>query len=94
MSAKTGPDGHHVIFDGAGIGDFCPETSLLENFERLNIDIPNLCRKGRCGCCKLLLVSGNIRHEKQSALCEEELEENIILACCAYSQSDIEIELY
>ncbi|WP_420705077.1 2Fe-2S iron-sulfur cluster-binding protein, partial [Serratia marcescens] len=55
MSENTGPDGHQVIFDGAGIGDFCPETSLLENFERLNIDIPNLCRKGRCGCCKLLL---------------------------------------
>ncbi|MCC8374807.1 MULTISPECIES: 2Fe-2S iron-sulfur cluster-binding protein [Photorhabdus] len=94
MSFKAKPDGHRVILDGADVGNFCPETSLLENFDKYNIDIPSLCRAGKCGCCKMMLIKGQVRHGKQSALSEDELEENIILACCAYSESDIEIELY
>ncbi|MEE4408235.1 MULTISPECIES: 2Fe-2S iron-sulfur cluster-binding protein [unclassified Serratia (in: enterobacteria)] len=85
---------YQVILDGEDTGSFCAEKSLLDNFESKGIDIPHLCRAGKCGCCKMLLVKGEVRHGKQSALAEDELEENIILACCAYPLSDIEVELY
>ncbi len=85
---------HKVTLDGMEVGYFFSKESLLDGFEKRQVDIPNLCRKGTCGCCKLLLLKGAVKQDNQTALTQEEMEGNIILACCSYPREDIEVEIY
>lgn len=94
MSIEMECKRYKVTLDGIEIGCFCSEESLLEGFENRQINIPSLCRKGTCGCCKMLLLKGKVKQENQSALTDEEMEESIILACRSYPREDIEVEIY
>lgn len=94
MNEKARSWNHNVIFDGEDIGIFESELTLLENFKKKGIDIPHLCCSGKCGCCKMLLISGTISSPNQGVLTMDEVQDNVILACCSYIQADIEVEIY
>src|SRR5262249_17317952 len=56
-------------------------TSLLEALERAGIEIPNLCRQGVCGECRIPVTAGVPLH-RDLFLSDEEKEAADALMCC------------
>jgi ferredoxin len=80
------------------------KKSLLESFrvQRLlraslksTTEIPYACKVGGCGVCKIKVRQGEYQLETYSAkvLPNEELSQNITLACKTYLKSDSKIEI-
>ncbi|HLL36976.1 MAG TPA: 2Fe-2S iron-sulfur cluster-binding protein [Streptomyces sp.] len=55
--------------------------SLLETVLRNRPDAPYACKGGVCGTCRALLVSGEVRMDRNFALEREETEAGYVLAC-------------
>ena len=55
--------------------------SLLETVLRNRPDAPHACKGGVCGTCRALLVSGEVRMDRNFALEREETEAGYVLAC-------------
>lgn len=55
--------------------------SLLETVLRSRSDAPYACKGGVCGTCRALLVSGEVRMDRNFALEPEETEAGYVLAC-------------
>ena len=66
--------------------------TVLELSETSGVEIPFECRVGTCGVCKVKLISGDVTMDVQDALTEEEKQGQVILACQAKAQSDLEVE--
>lgn len=56
------------------------------------IKIPNACRSGVCGTCKLRKISGEVDMQHNGGITEEEVEEGFVLACCSTPLSDVVLE--
>ena len=80
------------------------KKSLLEAFriQRLQgapikstTQIPYACKVGGCGVCKIKIVQGNYQMGTYSTkvLSNEELSQNITLACKTFLESDSRIEI-
>ena len=69
-------------------------SSLLEN----NIEINNFCNgKGTCGKCKIKVLEGELNpltKSEKNLLSDEQLKENIRLACLSQAKTDVKIEIY
>ena len=63
------------------------ERSILTELEAHNVVINHSCRQGHCGCCVLLLLKGDVRHQD----CLVPLSKGEILACQAKPITDIKI---
>jgi len=64
---------------------------ILDTAESQDIDIDSSCRAGTCGTCAKKLLKGQVRYdEAYSAL--EELEEGMVLTCCALPQGQVVID--
>ena len=75
-----------VFYNGkelTGWGD--ADVSILENLESMRVPIRSACRKGRCGSCKVQLVSGFLHPQKQI------VENGYVLACSSLLQTDAEL---
>lgn len=57
---------------------------LLSTVLRARADAPYACRGGVCGTCRALLVSGEVRMDRNFALEPEETEAGYVLACQAH----------
>ncbi len=73
-----------------------PGETLAQGADRLQAGrrlFPG-CRGGGCGVCKVRVLAGRCRTNPQSrdALPDTEREDNLVLACCAIPDSDMEIE--
>ncbi|WP_314175948.1 2Fe-2S iron-sulfur cluster-binding protein [Streptomyces winkii] len=55
--------------------------SVLETVLRHRADAPFACKGGVCGTCRVRLVSGEVRMERNYALESDELEAGYVLAC-------------
>lgn len=55
--------------------------SLLETVLRNRADAPYACKGGVCGTCRVRLLSGEVRMERNYALEEDELAAGYVLAC-------------
>ena len=55
--------------------------------------IKHSCRSGRCGFCKVKLLSGETLAYRSEELTPSELNDNWILSCCRTALSSIEIEV-
>ncbi|QPP07730.1 2Fe-2S iron-sulfur cluster binding domain-containing protein [Streptomyces bathyalis] len=55
--------------------------SVLETVLRHRADAPFACKGGVCGTCRVRLVSGEVRMERNYALEPDELEAGYVLAC-------------
>jgi len=60
-----------------------PDESLLEAAERAGVNMEYSCRTGRCGTCKVQVVSGKVSMDTQEALSEADIESGCILPCVA-----------
>jgi ferredoxin-NADP reductase len=56
------------------------------------VKIPNACRSGVCGTCKLRMLDGNVDMQHNGGITDEEVEEGFILSCCSVPLSDVTIE--
>ncbi|MFK4224585.1 2Fe-2S iron-sulfur cluster-binding protein [Streptomyces sp. NPDC019890] len=66
--------------------------SLLETVLRSRADAPYACKGGVCGTCRALLVSGEVRMDRNFALEQEETEAGYVLACQSHPATP-EVEL-
>lgn len=67
------------------------QRTMLEQAEAAGINIPNSCRAGLCGACRVKVVAGNVTHAQVPALDHIDVEGGEALACCAVPSSDIEV---
>lgn len=77
------PSGHKL--------DYEPEDTVLEALERAGYALPNNCRAGACGECKIKVLAGTFNQGviMGMALTDEERAEGYMLTCMAKSTSDV-----
>ncbi len=66
--------------------------SILELARTSGIEIDADCEAGICGTCKVRLLSGKVDMEAEDGLENEDIEQNMILACVAVPLTDISLE--
>ncbi|WP_193101399.1 flavin reductase family protein [Burkholderia sp. Z1] len=71
-----------------------PGTTILDavHASRQGVKIPNACRSGVCGTCKVKKLEGDVDMRHNGGIMDEEVEEGYILACCSVPLSDVTIE--
>ncbi|MBI4026659.1 MAG: DUF4445 domain-containing protein [Verrucomicrobia bacterium] len=70
------------------------KTTLLEAAAKAGIILDKVCGGGRgCGRCKVVVRDGKVRSETAKRLAPEEIERGFVLACRAYPESDLLIEI-
>jgi len=62
--------------------------SILSAALNANLKLPHSCKEGQCGTCRSVLISGEVKMQKNHILSDEELRQSQILACQAYPVSD------
>lgn len=67
------------------------QRSLLEQAEEAGINIPNSCRAGLCGACRVKVVQGQVNHPDVPAYEHIDAAGGEVLACCAVPKTDVEI---
>ncbi|MGU3499769.1 PDR/VanB family oxidoreductase [Mycobacterium sp. C31M] len=63
--------------------------SLLEALEQRGIDIPNLCRKGVCGECRIPVTAGAITHRDLYLAEDEKRAGDSLMACVSRGDGEI-----
>ncbi|ANG63929.1 hypothetical protein A8C75_16595 [Marinobacterium aestuarii] len=74
-----------------GCGNF--SQSLLDTALNSGVWIQSACRTGICGSCKVLKLEGSVSMDAALALSEAEVSGGYVLACCAYPQGDVTLDL-
>lgn len=74
--------------------DCAPGTAILDALHALpnGPRIPNACRSGVCGTCKLRKLEGQVEMNHGGGITDEEIDEGYILPCCSVPLSDVTIE--
>ncbi|TPG37241.1 PDR/VanB family oxidoreductase [Mycolicibacterium hodleri] len=67
-------------------------VSLLEALQARGHDVPNLCRQGVCGECRITVTAGEIRH-RDLYLSEQEQATGESLMCCVSRAAGDRLEL-
>ena len=67
-------------------------VSLLEALEAAEVPVPNLCRRGVCGECRVAVKAGRPEH-RDLFLSDEERTANDSLMCCVSRAHDAVLEL-
>ena len=77
-------NGTEVAYDGT--------ETILEGLEKANISHPFACRVGVCGSCKCK-VKGKFSMITDAGLTPEEKKSGLCLACVAFPEEDLEIQV-
>lgn len=75
---------------------YLENETVLDTLERLgNNDLFIGCRKGGCGACKIKILEGNYKLNKMNKehISDEELNNNIVLACCVSPIGNLKIKI-
>ncbi|MGO4145653.1 2Fe-2S iron-sulfur cluster-binding protein [Paenarthrobacter sp. YAF11_1] len=67
-------------------------TSLLEALQKSGVSVPNLCRQGVCGECRIPVKKGRPQH-RDLYLNEQEKASNATIMCCVSRSHEPELEL-
>ena len=65
---------------------------VLETAKAAGMRLPSSCTKGMCGTCKCRLVSGTVDMTPAGGIRQREIDQGLILICCARPTSDLVIE--
>lgn len=68
------------------------QRPILEQAEDAGINIPNSCRAGLCGACRVTVVSGDVTHPEVPALDHIDVAGGEALACCAVPKTDVDVK--
>ena len=91
MPTHTGPATVQFAISGENTSVEEGET-LLDAAEAIGVDIPNDCRSGICGQCKIQLVKGRVVMDVQEALTSDDRKRRLVLACQARPVADVVID--
>ncbi|MEK7271851.1 MAG: ASKHA domain-containing protein, partial [Nitrospirota bacterium] len=70
------------------------DTSIFESLKREDIFLTSSCGgKGTCGKCKIIIRSGSVNTRSAIKLTQEEIKKGYTLACQAFSEGDVLIEI-
>jgi uncharacterized 2Fe-2S/4Fe-4S cluster protein (DUF4445 family) len=80
-----------ITFEPSGLNVQVPVgTNLLEAARKAGVYLSSICGgDGCCGKCKLIINQGQIDSRPGTSLTEDEIEQNIVLACRTSAVSDI-----
>ena len=71
-----------------------PGTSLLDALLAAGMDVPNMCRQGVCGECRLPVLAGRPEHRDEYLDDEERAAGSNVMACVSRCETDIlEVDL-
>src|SRR3989338_8459984 len=71
-----------------------PDISILESLKKEDIFLTSSCGgKGTCGKCKIIVKSGSVNTRSAIKLTQEEIKKGYTLACQAFSEGDVLIEI-
>ena len=73
--------------------DVSAEETLLEALEREGLDVPNMCRQGVCGECRLPVSRGRADHRDLVLSAAERESGKWIMPCVSRADGDGELEL-
>ena len=65
---------------------------VLQAAKAAGMRLPSSCTKGMCGACKSRLVSGTVDMTPAGGIRQREIDQGLILICCAKPTSDLVIE--
>ncbi|MFT8643244.1 hybrid-cluster NAD(P)-dependent oxidoreductase [Gluconacetobacter dulcium] len=68
------------------------DTFVLSAARAAGMRLPASCAKGMCGTCKCKLVSGTVDMQHDGGIRQREIDQGMILICCARPTSDLVIE--
>ncbi|PRC53760.1 oxidoreductase, partial [Mycobacterium sp. ITM-2017-0098] len=63
-------------------------VSLLEALESRGVTVPNLCRRGVCGECRIPVLAGAITHRDLYLSDDEKRAGNALMACVSRSHGE------
>ena len=91
--AQDPGDPFSVTLAGSGeVIDVPSGVSLLQRLLDHGLAVPNLCRQGVCGECRIPVRSGTITH-RDFVLSDDEKAAGDAMLCCVSRGTDIEVEL-
>ncbi|MET1038005.1 MAG: PDR/VanB family oxidoreductase [Aeromicrobium sp.] len=95
MDALDPGDPFEAVLTGSGRTISVPAgTSLLDALEAEGLDIPNLCRQGVCGECRLSVRAGAPMHRDLFLSEAEKAANDTLMACVSRAEGDrLEIDL-
>jgi ferredoxin-NADP reductase len=67
-------------------------THVLAAARAAGMRLPSSCTRGLCGTCKSKLVSGEVSMQHQGGIRQREIDQGMVLICCAKPLSDLVIE--
>ncbi|MCU7960787.1 MAG: 2Fe-2S iron-sulfur cluster binding domain-containing protein [gamma proteobacterium symbiont of Bathyaustriella thionipta] len=64
---------------------------MLESALRCGVNLDFGCSNGSCGQCKVKILRGQVKQSRHSdyVLSEQELQDQLVLACCVSAESDL-----
>lgn len=66
--------------------------TVLDVSEDIGVNLDYSCRQGYCGVCKIKLLAGHVKMAVEDGLTPEEKAANMILACQAKSNENLEVD--
>ena len=91
--ASTSTDGFSVEFKlTRRTITISPDKFILAAAKAEGMRLPSSCTKGMCGTCKCKLVSGTVYMTPAGGIRQREIDQGMILICCAKPTSDLVIE--
>jgi ferredoxin-NADP reductase len=91
--AAPAPGGFRVEFSKSGRVITCaPETFVLSAARSAGLKLPSSCTRGMCGTCKSRLFSGKVDMKHEGGIRQREIDQGLILLCCARPLSDLVID--
>lgn len=68
------------------------DTFLLSAAKAAGMRLPSSCTKGLCGTCKSRLISGQVVMKHQGGIRQREIDQGMILVCCAKPLTDLVVD--
>ncbi|MBB2158603.1 2Fe-2S iron-sulfur cluster-binding protein [Gluconacetobacter sacchari] len=68
------------------------DTPVLSAARAAGMRLPASCARGMCGTCKCKLLSGTVEMQHDGGIRQREIDQGMILICCARPTSDLVIE--
>ena len=69
-----------------------PDQFILEAARLAGLRMPSSCAKGLCGTCKTKMTSGEVNMKHGGGIRQREIDQGMMLPCCAKPLSDIVLE--